>query len=341
MRKYSNIKATKLATRLEMQHSASVRRGRAKEIPFGVRALERGVEVEGVWNSKANTPTPSLPGSPALSASTAKAISPFDFDQASAITSESSVNTRIDLPRSRDSQSSATTLENPPRGRPTYQPHRSSGLRISDALDSTDATAVQISLGADSDNPRTRHSVVPLSQPSSLRSHPGISQAIDQNEQEQSVFEKRMPVHRSRPHSPSLSRLSFESNPFLTPTMTRHSIDDDVPAFQLSELVPTESHGDRGVYQQQLRDGAGIPGDSRPNQIADSSQPHRESQVIRKINSGFEILKPGTLDGPRDSSDIANRQPVRNSGDIRPPRKLQKKPKRLSLGTASLNGSNV
>lgn len=33
---------------------------RADEVPFGIRALERGVEVEGVWVSRENTPEPSV-----------------------------------------------------------------------------------------------------------------------------------------------------------------------------------------------------------------------------------------------------------------------------------------
>ena len=33
---------------------------RADEVPFGIRALERGVEVEGVWVSRGNTPEPSI-----------------------------------------------------------------------------------------------------------------------------------------------------------------------------------------------------------------------------------------------------------------------------------------
>jgi hypothetical protein len=32
----------------------------ADEVPFGIRALERGVEVEGVWVSRGNTPEPSI-----------------------------------------------------------------------------------------------------------------------------------------------------------------------------------------------------------------------------------------------------------------------------------------
>jgi hypothetical protein len=44
--------------------------GQEDEVPFGIRAIERGCEVNGVWNSKTNTPlqTPgnSNPGSPVI-----------------------------------------------------------------------------------------------------------------------------------------------------------------------------------------------------------------------------------------------------------------------------------
>jgi hypothetical protein len=44
--------------------------GHEDEVPFGIRAIERGCEVNGVWNSRTNTPlqTPgnSNPGSPVM-----------------------------------------------------------------------------------------------------------------------------------------------------------------------------------------------------------------------------------------------------------------------------------
>lgn len=40
---------------------------RRNEIPFGIRALERGIEVDGVWISRSNLNTP-VSGSPASSA---------------------------------------------------------------------------------------------------------------------------------------------------------------------------------------------------------------------------------------------------------------------------------
>jgi hypothetical protein len=48
------------------------------EIPFGIRALENGVEVAGVWISRSNTPVPSCQGSPASSAMASTVSSVLD-----------------------------------------------------------------------------------------------------------------------------------------------------------------------------------------------------------------------------------------------------------------------
>ncbi len=37
---------------------------REEEVPFGIRAIERGCEVDGVWNSRTNTPLQTPAGSP-------------------------------------------------------------------------------------------------------------------------------------------------------------------------------------------------------------------------------------------------------------------------------------
>ena len=39
-------------------------------VPFGIRAIESGVEVEGVWISRPNSPAPSILASPVSSAAT-------------------------------------------------------------------------------------------------------------------------------------------------------------------------------------------------------------------------------------------------------------------------------
>ena len=61
-------------------------------------------------------------------------------------------------------------------------------------------------------------------------------------------------------------------------------------------------------------------------QDADANcQLRRPSQVIRKVNSGFEILRPGTFASFRQSSDITDGRQDFETGDRRQSKRLQKK----------------
>jgi hypothetical protein len=60
IRKYSKVDKGKKAATPEMLESQPVQQVHAEEmkddIPFGVRAIESGIEVDGVWISRSNTP---------------------------------------------------------------------------------------------------------------------------------------------------------------------------------------------------------------------------------------------------------------------------------------------
>ncbi len=161
LRKYTKIDAAKAAIKQEMQHSQSVRRGRANQVPFGVRALESGIEVDGVWISRSNTPASSLPASPALSATAFRLTAPHP-ELSSGRTSTTSNMTGIEISQLAQEyseperpSSSLSAIPNPfdrpmrkhgppptsdhqLRGQPTYQPRRSSGLRYSNSFDPED-----------------------------------------------------------------------------------------------------------------------------------------------------------------------------------------------------------
>lgn len=145
-----------------MQHSQSVRRGRAREVPFGVRALESGIEVEGVWVSGTNTPAGSTPGTPTFlanansargepspdRASSASAMSRLEMPQPtqghSTVMSASNSNSQDSSPFSDLRVSSDSTQQPPPisdhlpHRRPSYKPRRSSQLRYSNSMRSED-----------------------------------------------------------------------------------------------------------------------------------------------------------------------------------------------------------
>ena len=67
LRKYTAIAAKKKEEAQEMHRTPSVKKERGPEIPFGVRAIESGIEVDGVWISRSNTPAPSSRASPVAS----------------------------------------------------------------------------------------------------------------------------------------------------------------------------------------------------------------------------------------------------------------------------------
>lgn len=169
LRKYTALAAAKAAQRQDMQHTPSVRRRKGNDVPFGVRAIESGIEVDGVWISRSNTPAPSLPDSPVSNASIPP--SPARPAQSPDRTSSSSNISRLEIPQpvhgypgvitSRGGPSSANVpferglptersptrpssmvSDYPPRGRQTYQPRRSSHLRFSNSQDVDNSAAM-------------------------------------------------------------------------------------------------------------------------------------------------------------------------------------------------------
>ena len=145
-----------------MQHSQSVRRGRGREVPFGVRALESGIEVEGVWISGTNTPAGSTPGTPPFLAnansargepspdrgSSASTMSHLEMPQPTqgypTVIIPSDNNSLVSGPFADLRVSSDSTQQQPPisdhlpHKRPSYKPRRSSQLRYSNSIKSED-----------------------------------------------------------------------------------------------------------------------------------------------------------------------------------------------------------
>ena len=167
LRKYTAVAENKAAVRREMQHTVSVKRGRSQrqKIPFGVRALESGIEVDGVWISGTNTPS-TMPGSPNIAAmkpqpahkdyspeasSSASETSRIEVPQpvhGYSVTNHSSgISNRVSAPVDRPVSSEAQHKKPHPSehqslGRPTYQPRRSSHLRFSNSLDAENSEAL-------------------------------------------------------------------------------------------------------------------------------------------------------------------------------------------------------
>ncbi|KAL8715262.1 MAG: hypothetical protein Q9220_001220 [cf. Caloplaca sp. 1 TL-2023] len=174
LRQYTALAKTRAAQKEEaIQRQPSVaRRKKGNDVPFGIRAIESGIEVDGVWISRSNTPGNSVPASPALSANQESTAPPHvTADRTSTISNMS----RLEIPQpahghirpnagrsahsnhsrasgnpfdrplsSEQSASRASSLysEQTPRGRPTYQPRRASHLRYSNSHMAENAEAL-------------------------------------------------------------------------------------------------------------------------------------------------------------------------------------------------------
>ncbi|KAK4691275.1 hypothetical protein P7C71_g5692, partial [Lecanoromycetidae sp. Uapishka_2] len=400
LRSYIKIAtANKAAQKQEMQHSQSVRRGRfadapGAEVPFGVRAIESGIEVDGVWVSRSNTPANSVAGSPKI---LAKDFAP---DRASALSEISRIEvpqpihrySDTDRPTSSpfmshnalDNAGPSKRKHNPPptsdhqsRGRVSYEPRRSSQLRFSSYSSSEDPEALvslegrSVRSGNNGPRPEGTGSEASSQQhaPSSASSgsgyhdtssrpsppepsansflHPSYNNPMKgkkpvsyelsdvsplEPSHESIVDEKGNLIVRNRhngmtvgygpvqdtifqgPLSPVLSM----NNPFDTPEGS--PIEGRMPALRLDD--------DSGFHHAPITDHITDTYDQdrtgKLQQFVGNGQ-LRRSQVIRKVNSGFEILRPGTLGAPRPSTDNSEWSGNLEEGTKRQSRKLQKK----------------
>ncbi len=172
LRKYTTIAATRTALPQDMQQNIPPRRRGDPGVPFGVRALESGIEVDGVWHSRSNTPAPSIPDSPMSSASasprsirrpsspdrtsTSSNISKLEMPQpvhgypgvghVRAVSASGVVNAPFERGIAPERSSSRPNSISPeylnrdiPRGHQTYQPRRSSHLRFSNSQSDSSA----------------------------------------------------------------------------------------------------------------------------------------------------------------------------------------------------------
>ena len=381
-----------------MQRAMSTRRDRKNDVPFGVRAIESGIEVDGVWISRGNTPVPGSPVSLATQPSPPKAQRK-DW-QSPTLSSTSSIpdlsmpqpahpiskptsgrntgaSTRSNSPDSRLQRSRGSSIErlSPMRGlspqpsgdfashaRQSYRPRQSSHLRYSsaDVSDSSDEYVVTdhnvpprhhlqsednpfhnaflvsadlpaaVRIGFDtslSPEPIAGHYMPTKPSPTKARGYKSrvvprtvssTSVSPTQGHDGQFSFEQ---VPLSNLATPT----SAQNDPFLTPHESPIEEQKDyfngLPSFH--NFVETDPRN--GQRQNFINSNSSEDYENSYLDHADARTPNtRDTDVIRKVNSGFEILRPGTL-GSKTSDTPETYQPTRGDGDKRQSRRLQKR----------------
>lgn len=96
LRQYIAIASKKQAQQLELGQEIEVTQRRGNDVPFGIRAIESGIEVDGVWISRPNTPLLDSPKSLAAPSIEASSLS-SDTDPSNRVSSASNIS-RLEMP---------------------------------------------------------------------------------------------------------------------------------------------------------------------------------------------------------------------------------------------------
>ena len=224
--------------------------------------------------------------------------------------------TRVEIQQPGDRSISALATDVTHRSRHLYKPRRSSGLRFSNSEDAERGDVLER---------------LEVPQHSSSGPSPTSSTSPEDSPTENTL------LHPDRLPPSNASYVSQESNPFLDPITTpKVSVEESMPMSHLNSLVAVDARNGPASDHDQVTYGAETAhgdGHALPIRPFDANRTERQSQVVRKINSGFEILRPGTFTQQKQSLDLGSRRTdVKTEGDNkRESRKLKKKGKGASL----------
>ncbi|KAI1657145.1 hypothetical protein F4813DRAFT_93200 [Daldinia decipiens] len=336
IKKHTILDLEKKARQQEMQRSG-LPIGKKVDIPFGVRAIQSGIEVDGIWISRPNTPliTPTSPS----------------FASSSTLEPESRLKGKE---KELAVHTATTVVEFEPT--PEQSPLPSPAVSLSDRRVPTAAEhshARTISLGAQSTyRPRG---------PSRRRTD--ITETFDvdglnryeRNTVNHQQVETYVPKHSfSSTESSSLSsqqrtvvdRSSTSSEEGIRHAQTRyvsHLRHFALPAprtlVSLEDPEPSAATVDWFSHPEQRRNPFETPSSSeaqsisRPPLASNRPTPHRsysgESHAntsTRRVNAGFEVLPAGTFGRPDSQTETDESQPKRHHNN-----KLQRKTRDRSL----------
>ncbi|KAA8625323.1 hypothetical protein A1F94_000374 [Pyrenophora tritici-repentis] len=369
LRKYTKVDKGKRAQSpemLEAQPVTQVSTETKDEIPFGIRAIQSGIEVDGVWISRSNTPVASsraslysekipragfnnsqleLPQPVAQGSSRNSSVAPSSFDRAVSAEPLSNHQSRSSSPAARAQAQDAPRCSNchhsvspttisPSTGtstdpsptrlthqHKTSQSSKESSRRTSDESDymaiGQDVRAYETAYF----RPNSHQAPIdPKTDLELLRSHrlshvaetgqltprvrkPGNSgewaSVADNHVSTVNGVNYFMP---QKTPSPPLRRTA--TDPEEAPvTMSAGPSHDGHASNQARQAIPlTESYAPNAPFYPDTYEPRGpqhqYSYDQVPYEVTTEQNQDRNDPVIRKVNSGFEILRPGTFQPP-------------------------------------------
>lgn len=306
-------------SRLSEMRKSGIPVGKKMDIPFGVRAIQSGIQVDGIWISRPGTPNSESPkvASSMTFGSDHDTISKGKQKETAGGASEGgsrvttlAVSEVLPSPRNSQRPSPTETSEEhhgtPPRSpalapQATYKPKsvpQRPGHQCynSDSLSKLDGSYVRPHL----------QTYVPTNPFSSSRpEHAGSSRERTSSSSEESSYQPSVPTHhRMRSQFPDLMRSTTQNERGYVVSPVS---DDDRPENPF-ESPPRDSNRSFARRMEATPASTHEPSQSRPPVVArQPTRPQRSysgethaNQASRRVNAGFEVLPAGTFGAPND-----------------------------------------
>lgn len=298
------------------------------EIPFGVRAIQSGIQVDGIWISNPNTPFPSqvtLNSLPVEDSDDLKKKAQNPKEKITIPQPRPCLRVRAPCrPESFGYRVSPERLQDIVEGRATcisYQPRRSSHLRYGDRLDSSEETRENfqevIPLRKKPSNPQSRKKTsLELDLDSSAADNERNSGTSDESDttlsQEPQVECDQVKINESKEISDDNTEKTL---------LSEYTLLFEKPLETNQENVTSFDEKLEAVYSSisEPRDQSESPSPFTPGEL-------HMNNSSRKVNPGFEVLPAGTFGAPVEFKIDLIDPRMSDTTEKKSIAKLQKKP---------------
>ncbi|KAL7628135.1 hypothetical protein AAE478_002333 [Parahypoxylon ruwenzoriense] len=327
LKKHTILDEEKRARQLEMQKSG-IPVGKRVDIPFGVRAIQSGVEVDGIWISRPGTPVEVSQSSPSFASSST--LEPENRPKGKE--KEVNISGGVRRPTTTASEVESTPVQSPQPSPPILP------ISLSDQHIPTEAEYVQVRafpLGAQPTyRPKgsPRHRVDPstgeflnFDQPESNTARPQevetyVPTNSSSSSQSSASSHQRTMIDRS---STSSDEGALRSNMRYMPNHHHSGIPLSRTQYSYGDVEVPSSSRDyfSSAPAEQRRNPFGTPSSTESQPVprlplaASRPVPHRTysndahaNTTSRRVNEGFEILPAGTFSRSNSQNDMENGQ---------------------------------
>ncbi len=340
---------------------------RSHDIPFGVRAIQSGIKVDGIWISQSNTPATSqlklevLPGSTSDTTESKSGQNFVDVQPISRHAIRSQPPNEMEILRNLDQAIAAhDVLERPSSSgtRASYKPKRASQLRYG-SHGNFDEEALQQLEGkspprkAIAHRPRPSGSRHAETEAESSAADNELSSGVSSHSEASLSNNFQFPSEVRTKDDPLLNISNVPSGKALHPAQPIHgskaeyfSISITSPGMDLSDPfqtpLPSPPMASTSALESTVRQAAASSSyydDAQeiPEQSAQVYSPFVPGELhinkaVRKVNSGFEVLPAGTFGAPAEFKGKGINLDYEDDSGERRQSKLQKKPRNSMTG---------